>query len=45
MRPQLGTGGIVAVAVVVILALLGINEAIGLKGIKQDILSFLEIFK
>lgn len=42
---QSNTGGIVGFAIVVILALLGINEAGGLEGAKQDILAFLEVFK
>lgn len=39
------TGSIVALSVVIILALLGINEAGGLEGVKRDILAFLETFK
>lgn len=42
---QGNTGGIVALSIVIILALLGINEAGGLEGAKQDILAFLEILK
>lgn len=42
---QSNTGGIVALAIVIILALLGINEAGGLEGAKQDILAFLEVLK
>lgn len=39
------TGGIVALSIVIILALLAINEAGGLEGAKQDILAFLKILK
>nr|DAV49014.1 MAG TPA: hypothetical protein [Caudoviricetes sp.] len=39
------TGGIVGLSIVIILALLGINEAGGLEGAKQDIPAFLEILK
>lgn len=42
---QGNTGGIVATSILIILALLGVNENGGLEGVKQDILAFLEILK
>lgn len=42
---QGNTGGIIAFSIIAILALLGIDEAGGLEGAKQDILTFLEILK
>ena len=45
MKPQLGSGGIVALGIVIILAVLGINEAGGLDGVKQDILAFINSVK
>ena len=45
MKPQLGSGGIVAVAVVIILALLGVNEAGGLEGVKHDILTLVNALR
>lgn len=39
------TGGIIALSIIVILALLGIDQAGGLEGAKQDILAFLEILR
>lgn len=42
---QGNTGGIVAISVLIILALLGIHEEGGMEGVKQDVLTFLEILK
>lgn len=42
---QDNTGGIIALSIIVIMVLLGINENGGLKGAKQDILAFIEIIK
>lgn len=42
---QYSTGGIVAFSILIILVLLGIDEAGGLEGAKQDVLAFLEILK
>lgn len=42
---QGNTGGIIALSIIVILALLGLEESVGLEGAKQDILAFLEILK
>lgn len=42
---QGNTGGIIALSIIVILAMLGIDKAGGLEGAKQDILAFLEILK
>lgn len=42
---QSNTGGIIALSIVIILTLLGIDEAGGLEGAKQDVLAFLEDLK
>lgn len=42
---QGNTGGIIALSIIVILVLLGIDKAGDLEGAKQDILAFLEIIK
>lgn len=42
---QGNTGGIIAISVIAILVLLGVDESGILRGAKQDILAFLEIFK
>lgn len=42
---QSNTGGIIAISIIAILVLLGIEEAGGLEGGKQDILAFLETLK
>lgn len=42
---QGNAGGIIAFSIIAILALLGIDEAGGLEGSKQDILALLEILK
>ena len=39
------TCGIVVLAIVIVLVLLGINEAGGLEGAKQDILAALRVLK
>lgn len=42
---QDNAGGIIALSIIVILALLGMDEAGILDGAKQDVLAFLETFK
>lgn len=42
---QDNSGCIIALSIIVILALLGVDKAGGLEGAKQDILAFLEILK
>lgn len=42
---QSNSGGIIALSIIVILALLGIDKAGYLEGAKQDILASLEILK
>lgn len=39
------TGSIIAISIIVILALLGLDKAGGLEGAKQDTLAFLETLK
>lgn len=42
---QSNSGGIIAISILIILVLLGLDEVGGLEGAKQDILAFLEILK
>lgn len=42
---QDNTGGIIAISIIAVIVLLGIDKAGGLEGAKQGILAFLEILK
>lgn len=42
---QGNAGGIIAISIIVIMVLLGLDKAGGLDGAKQDILAFLETLK